>query len=224
MEYHVYAVWDFMSLLKALQKKLCCVDVPWIPAVDPLACRFINEIVLAEESDDDGQGSIASHFELYHRAMTRCGASTTAIDQFMQGLRSGESLEGAMASADVPLPARRFMRQTFQIIESGDVCAIASAFTFGREDLLPRVFQKIVDSLNQSSGGVLQEFQYYLLRHIGLDGDEHGPMAARLLESLCGHDEARWNVAEKTALNCLVARHELWNGIDHAVRQLSHPA
>ena len=92
MEHHVFAVWDFMSLLKALQRRLCCVEVPWLPAADPLGSRLVNEIVLAEESDDDGQGGFASHFELYHRAMTRCGANTAPIDGFLGELRQGKSV------------------------------------------------------------------------------------------------------------------------------------
>src|SRR2546425_11084063 len=83
MEHHAFAVWDFMSLLKALQRRLCCVEVPWLPAVDPLGSRLVNEIVLAEESDDDGRGGFASHFDLYHRAMTRCGANSAPIDGFL---------------------------------------------------------------------------------------------------------------------------------------------
>jgi Protein of unknown function (DUF3050) len=220
MEHHIFAVWDFMSLLKALQRRLCCVEVPWLPTGDPHGSRLVNAIVLAEESDEDSRGGFASHFELYHRAMTRCGANSAPIDAFLSTLRQGKPVSAALQTPGVPEPAARFVRQTFRVIEGEDLCAIASAFTFGREDLLPAVFQRIVDELNVEAGGGLEDFKYYLKRHIGLDGEEHGPMANRLLLSLCGSDAARWQVAEQAAVACLEARHELWNGICDAIRFL----
>jgi len=218
MAHHVFAVWDFMSLLKALQRRLCCVEIPWLPVADPASSRLMNEIVLAEESDDDGQGGFLSHFELYRRAMARCGADTVLIDGFLDDLRKGTSVFAALESPGVPACVRPFVRQTFDIIQSGDVCAIAAAFTFGRESLLPSIFQRIVDELNLETNGSLAEFKYYLDRHIGLDGDEHGPMANRLLQLLCGSDESNWRLAQKTAIDSLKSRNELWDGIDDVIR------
>lgn len=217
MEQHVFAVWDFMSLLKALQQKICCVSVPWLPPVDSCASRMINEIVLAEETDEDGQGGIASHFELYHRAMKQCGADTSAIDQFLADLSCGVAVRDALRNRLIPDAARRFVEHTFDIIEEGDVSTIAAAFTYGREDLLPSVFQRIVDQLNASADGRLSQFIYYLDRHIGLDGDEHGPMATKLVASLCGTDDSRWQRAEDVAIQCLIVRKQLWDGISNAI-------
>lgn len=217
MEHHVFAVWDFMSLLKALQRRLCCVDVPWRPPVDGANCRLINEIVLAEESDVDNRGGFASHFELYRQAMRQCGADTRSIDRFLVALGRGESVTQSLASAEAPAPARAFVEQTFAIIHRGSLPEIAAAFAFGREDLLPAVFSRIVAELNVQEHGKLAEFQYYLARHIDLDGDEHGPMAARLVASLCV-DDSDWRLAEETAASCLVARRELWDGIQAAIR------
>ena len=222
MEHHVFAVWDFMSLLKSLQRKMCCTEVPWLPPANSHHCRLINEIVLAEESDENEAGDYASHFDLYLSSMQQCGADTSVIAGFIDQLRQGVTIDVAIASSRIPQPARQFMQQTFAIINSGDIRAIASAFTFGREDLLPAVFQRIVDELNTQAGGQLSAFKYYLERHIGLDGDEHGPMAQRLIESLCGTDAESWKIATDSALTCLKARIHLWNGIDelnHSRRQ-----
>ena len=213
MEQHVFAVWDFMSLLKALQQRLCCTTVPWVPSAHPAASRLINEIVLGEESDEDGRGGHASHFELYRRSMIGFGADTARIDRLTAGLRDGLSLEAALRASEVNEAVARFVQHTFQIIATGDLCRIASAFTFGREDLLPSVFQKIVDQLDRQTGGGLTEFQFYLKRHIDLDGGEHGPMATRLVADLCGDDPAKWNAAREAAVSSLQARLDLWNAI-----------
>ena len=65
LQHHVFAVWDFMSLLKALQNKLTCTSTPWMPVGNPETRYLINEIVLAEETDIDQDGRRRSHYELY---------------------------------------------------------------------------------------------------------------------------------------------------------------
>ena len=83
MEHHVFAVWDFMSLLKSLQRNLTCVNVPWVPSGPSGSRRLINDIVLVEESDELGGGFI-SHFELYVNGMAEAGADTTVINRFIE--------------------------------------------------------------------------------------------------------------------------------------------
>ena len=80
----MFAVWDFMSLLKALQNQLTCTKIPWMPTGDPELRHFINEIVLGEESDVDQNGEYFSHFEMYTNAMRSCGADTSSIEQIVQ--------------------------------------------------------------------------------------------------------------------------------------------
>ncbi|HUY93549.1 MAG TPA: DUF3050 domain-containing protein [Pirellulales bacterium] len=218
MEHHVFAVWDFMSLLKSLQRRLCCGSVPWIPTRLGAASRFVNEIVLGEESDEDGQGGFASHFELYRQAMTRYGANTATVDEFLHLLARGRSVGHALAAARAPAPVRRFVLATFEVIDEGDLHGLASAFTFGREDLLPDVFLRMVERLGERSGGGLDEFNYYLRRHIALDGEQHGPMAARLIAMLCREDESKWREAEEAAAAALQARLDFWNAIHAAIK------
>jgi hypothetical protein len=220
MEHHIFAVWDFMSLVKSLQQRLCCVAVPWVPGLSGTDCRFINEIVLAEETDEDGRGGHASHFDLYRRAMTRFGANTSRIDRLISEVTLGTDVRSALHRAEVPVSIQTFVGDTFEVIEGGDLCRIASNFTFGREDLLPEVFQKIVDEISEQSACDLDDFQFYLRRHVELDGDEHGPMAARLIESLCGADESKWRSAEEAAVAALRSRLALWDGIHAAIKNV----
>ena len=168
MEHHVFAVWDFMSLLKALQAKLCCNSVPWLPSPNQQACRLINEIVLAEESDTNSAGTFASHFEQYYSAMKNAGANTSCIDNFISELRNGASINQALSDPMIPAAAKEFVTSSFAVIDSNDTLAIAAAFTYGREELLPQLFQRIVDELSENRTASLDDFRYYLHRHVEL--------------------------------------------------------
>ncbi|HND00320.1 MAG TPA: DUF3050 domain-containing protein, partial [Myxococcota bacterium] len=174
MEYHVFAVWDFMSLLKALQVCLTCARVPWVPQGDAQVRRLVNEIVLGEESDVLPGGGAASQFELYLQAMLEAGADTAQVERFIQSLQSGDTVDAALEQAGVPAPVGAFVRHTLAIIERGQAHEIAAAFTYGREDLIPEMFKQLVHGLERAFPGKLSTLRYYLDRHIVLDGEEHG--------------------------------------------------
>jgi len=210
MEHHVFAVWDFMSLLKTLQRGLSCVEVPWVPRGDGPSRRLINAIVLAEESDEDGRGGVASHFEMYRDAMIEAGADLGPIAGFLQQLSMGIPALDALAAA--PSPARRFTERTLRVAIQGSLPAVASAFALGREEVIPTMFRALVES----TGG-MGRLKYYLDRHIDLDGDEHTPMALRMLSTLCGDDPTRWREAREAAGGALEARLELWDGVVEAL-------
>ncbi len=217
MEHHVFAVWDFMSLLKALQRRLTSVTIPWVPQGDPNARRLINEIVLDEESDDDGQGGYLSHFELYRAAMDQCGADTARIDDFLERLQRSEPVHEALEQARVPEAARVFVETTWGIIDSGSAHCIAAAFTFGREDLIPDMFRALVQDLDKRFPSQFGPLRYYLERHISLDEEHHTPLARQMVATLCGTDHKRWREAEEVARVALRARIDLWNGVAEQV-------
>jgi hypothetical protein len=210
MEHHVFAVWDFMSLLKSLQRELTCVAVPWIPTGPTATRRLINDIVMVEESDELGKG-FTSHFELYVNGMREAGADTAAIDKLVELLRDGRAVRDALVEADAPRPSVDFAATTWSIIEKSPVHCQAAAFAFGREDLIPDMFAQVV-AVNER-GGRLSTFVDYLERHIEVDGEQHTPMAMQMLADLCGDDEATWQECADTVNAALAARAKLWDGI-----------
>ena len=212
MESHVFAVWDFMSLLKALQRSLTCVDLPWVPTPYSTSRRFINLIVLGEESDEY-EGRPLSHFEIYLEAMERAGANTEAIRRVLKRVPRGLDLDGA------PIAARRFVETTFQVIRDGSLAAQAATFTFGREDAIPSMFQSLVRDLNRKMDGDLAQFMWYLERHIEVDGEDHGPLSLRMVAELCGDDPALWKESLQAAEDAIQARLALWDGILEEIRK-----
>ncbi len=217
MQHHVYAVWDFMTLLTALQRRFTCVKVPWVPQGDPEVRRLINEILIEEESDEAPDGGYASHYELYLAAMEETGADTSAITALIDRLRSGESLETAITDPSIPPAASEFAQETWRVVQSHAPHQIAAAFTLGREDLIPDMFKKLVQGLHARFPSQLDRFVYYLERHIGLDEDRHGPMSLRMLSLLCGDDETKWNDAEPAATSALQTRIRLWDAVTQAL-------
>jgi hypothetical protein len=217
MEAHVFAVWDFMSLLKTLQQGLTCVQVPWVPSQFAMSRRLVNEIVLGEESDVYGTEAV-SHFELYLRAMRDCGASTVAVETLLAALRDGAEWEQALLLSGAPEAAQRFVRVTFAVIEAGKLHATAAAFTFGREDLIPDMFRGFIRDQNERLQGRLELMRWYMERHIEVDGDEHGPMALQMIAELCGDEEVKWQEASEAAETALRARIALWDGIAESLK------
>lgn len=214
METHVFAVWDFMSLLKRLQLELTCASIPWIPVGNPITRRLINEIVFGEESDVDQNGNAVSHFELYLQAMKDIGANTSPITSFINKLEQGEKWENALVNSGASQAAVQFVRNTMDCVENAPVHVVAGVFTYGREDLIPDMFISIVRELSEKGHSGAQTLVYYLERHIEIDGDEHGPMALQMIEELCQGDAEKKHESIHAAKQALQSRIELWNAIN----------
>lgn len=213
MEYHIYAVWDFMSLLKALQNNLTCTSLPWFPKGDGETRHLINEIVVGEESDEDLEGNRTSHFEMYIDAMKQCGANTLMIKTFINELKKTSDFSKAYKLSNTPEAAAAFVDFTFDIINSNKDYLQAAIFTFGREDLIPKMFMAIVNDIDGDSAINMEIFKYYLERHIELDGDHHSHLALQLTAKLCGDNDSYWEEAEKATIASLQQRVKLWDGV-----------
>lgn len=213
MQHHVFAVWDFMSLVKKLQVELTCTDQPWVPNGKAEIRYLINEIVLGEESDVDQHGQYTSHFELYLKAMEELSIMPSPTLHAFTKIRSIDELILAIPSYQIPESVKQFLTFTFTSIQTKSIEEIASIFTFGREDLIPGMFQKIVDQIKLDRPDKVQTLVYYLERHIEVDGGHHAHLAHRMMEYLCQDDSNAWERATLAAEEALRFRIILWDGI-----------
>ncbi|MCC8408961.1 DUF3050 domain-containing protein [Mucilaginibacter sp. UR6-1] len=224
MEHHVFAVWDFMSLLKALQQKLTCTNVPWVPVGSANTRYLINEIVTGEESDIDQHGNRISHFELYLQAMEQAGFNIQPVNNLLQQLAQGKNVNDALTAYGIPSAAAQFVKHTFDVIATRQEYLIAAVFTFGREDLIPGMFISMVKQISNSAPGRIDTFVYYLERHIEVDGDHHSHLAYEMTAELCGDDDTKWQAATQAVKQALQARINLWDGILTGIKALKQEA
>jgi hypothetical protein len=209
MKYHVFAVWDFMSLLKTIQHNVVPSGNLWIPSQGTRSdiARLINEIVLCEESDisPDGKSSI-SHFDLYLQAMLEVGADTDPIKTYLNQVAENGNI------SECPEVVREFVESTFDAIRRGPHCAAAS-FCYGRETVIPSMFIRLLRQINISNTDA-PKFHYYLERHIQVDGEDHGPMSENLVNYFCKNDPFLIHEAEQAAIDAITARIKLFDRIE----------
>jgi hypothetical protein len=209
MKYHVFAVWDFMSLLKTIQHNVVPSGNLWLPSQGTRSdiARLINEIVLCEESDisPDGKSSI-SHFDLYLQAMLEVGADTDPIKTYLKQVAENGNI------SECPEVVREFVESTFDAIRRGPHCAAAS-FCYGRETVIPSMFIRLLRQINISNTDA-PKFHYYLERHIQVDGENHGPMSENLVNHFCKNDPFLIHEAEQAAIDAITARIKLFDRIE----------
>ena len=223
MSWHVFAVWDFMSLVKRLQRELTVVTLPWVPSPYPQSARLINEIVLGEESDVTPDGRYLSHYELYLEAMHEIGADTSNVNQFVSEVISGNRPVDALKRGDIHPAIQKFVSQTLETAQHGQLVEVLGNFFFGREDLIPNMFQSLLEKwhLTREQAPV---FTFYLERHIELDSDEHGPAALKMLNTFTDGDDEALVQLEKAAETAIKSRLMFWDALADEIVLQQQPA
>ena len=217
MENHVYAVFDFMSLTKGIQNHFAPVSPIWTPPKNPELARFINEVILGEESDQLPDGRFMSHFEMYLLAMEEVGANTEEIRKFVEYISCGEIAKAFEEACPYPA-AKTFTKSTLGKLGDWEIHQLVASFCYGREKVIPLMFQSLADRC-----GLTKEacplFFFYLNRHIELDGDEHGPLADKMLEAVTFSDKLLEEQAREAAILSLERRIEFWDNVDDSLRK-----
>ena len=214
---HVYAVWDFMSLLKFLQINLTSISIPWFPSKNTTTAKLINEIVAGEETDEDQEGQPVSHFEMYIDSIEEFGLNTSEIINNLNTLNNIETINKDIERLNIKSYVKDFLKFTFSVIKRGKIHEVASVFTFGREDLIPDMFIPLIEGIN-SENNDLNKLIYYFKRHIEVDGDMHGPMSMEMLSYLCNNDPSKMSESALIAEKALLARISLWDGIENEIK------
>ncbi len=223
-ENHVFAVWDFMSLLKALQIKLTCTKTPWIPNKNSQTAYLINEIVIAEETDINQLGERKSHYELYIDAMTDIGANIKIPNEIVHKLAYSDDIFKSIDNLKIHKNIKEFLNFTFKVIAEGKPHKIAAIFTFGRENLIPNMFTEILREFQKNINDIdISKLIYYFERHIELDEDEHGPMALQMVSELAGNDSKKWYEIESISTEALQKRILLWDAIEEILDRKNNP-
>ncbi|WP_193510801.1 DUF3050 domain-containing protein [Christiangramia fulva] len=220
MEHHVFAVWDFMSLLTALQELLTKTTSPWLPLGNAELRYLINKMVLAEETDINKLGKRQSHFEMYLDAMADAGAKKQKIEDFLLQVNHGTDIFLIIAASKLPVSIKQFLKNTFDVVYSHEPHKIAAAFTFGREGIISPQFPSIIENVQKNfpeeDFGLLK---YYFDRHLELHGNKNDTPAFKMVEELCGRDLDKCASAKNTAEMVLKSRLDLWNGIEAEIEK-----
>jgi thiaminase len=154
-----------------------------------------------------------SHFEMYLQAMQSMGANTQEMGRFIELISNQIPIEEALDACAINPETKAFVRFTFSIIQRGKIHEIASVFTFGREDLIPEMFIEMVKELKANHQSALDDFLFYLERHIEVDGEDHGPLSLKLMDEVCEGDTTKWEEATRVAEEALRMRIHLWDGV-----------
>ena len=187
-------------------------DIPWMPNQNTRngLTNFINEIVLCEESDYIDDIGYISHFEIYLLAMDKMNADTSQIILLTEKLKNEGYNKKLIDELSIYDEVKDFVKFDLDVALSRNLPKIIGSFTLGREKVIPNMFSYIINCIenNNSTKNLLT----YLDRHINIDGDRHGPLSIKLLDTICDTDHA-YALAYNSGITSLQLRLKVWDKI-----------
>jgi hypothetical protein len=208
MEHHVFAVWDFVYLVNELNRRIAC-----SPA-HAKSADLLHSMRREDEGDDD-ENSQSPHFARYLAAMDACRADTQPIKTLLTTIKAGTPIGLALQSPSIPSPARAFVQQTFAFFDK-PTCAIAGAFVFGREAIIPVFFQTLVERFIHAHCPTYHPMIACISPYLM---GENLSKAQQILVNLCGDDRRKGQEAEQAAISTLQAWQYFLSGSHQAISQ-----
>jgi len=151
MAHLVYAVRNFMPVVKYPQNAVAPTRYSWAPRHHPAARDCINQWMLEEKSDigppdADGNAVYGRRFELCCGAIRKIGADPAPTLKFVE-IAAACGMPRAFASGLAPLPPRRFMGHTLRFLDSGKPHIVAAALALGRGRIIPDGFRAFLQKM-----------------------------------------------------------------------------
>ena len=210
VEHHVICVWIYNYLMRDLYQEIANHIQPMSSQVQKEAIRLISELVLEEEVDEQNDGTLISHMEIYLEAMQDLGADVGPIMSFFDLLESGKDWVEAARQAHFPIESQLYFEKINVFFES-PVHERAALLFYEGEPYVPDSFLNKLNVLSQTAktARLLEYFEKHIegLKRPGFSA------IGRLVELFCGDDEDLNAAAEARAEEAMKIRLEFWGQI-----------
>lgn len=220
MEHHVFAVWDFMSLAKALQLHLDATQVIEKQTDNSKILGFVNGILTGGETDPNKKEIVLSHLEMYLELMDEIGANTTNIKKLIASSAAGLDIHEAMQIAQLTDEQQRILNFTQTIIATNEIHKIAVAATLVPEGMISNRFLKILKETEERDNLLVPKFKNYLNRYKAIDGNDYGLLSLEMVTHFCDSDGKKWVDILDIAMKTLSHRIYLWDAIVDEIDQM----
>ena len=224
MEVHVFALWDFMHLVKCLHRAPSTAE-----ATCPPKKRFkksagvqslVDEMVQNYANDLNERGERMATFRMYLDAMEQLGAETKCVASFLGDcgdcgdLRAGDLgpvVGPSLLSCRAPRGAADFTAYTCQVIDSSKDHKVAASLVFGRQSLIVDALLRALGEVERREGTRVDKFRFLLSKYKSLYANNWPALSYQVLVELCGYSDEKWKEAEEAAVGALKARIALWD-------------
>ena len=141
--------------------------------------------------------------------MKNMGAKTDQLDKLTSRIIDKGYNEKYLDDIDITAEVKSFLKHDLEVSMNGTLPEIIGAFTLGREKVIPKMFGYILPAIKETSTS--KHLITYLERHIDVDGDRHGPLSVKLLNTSC--DKEQLSLAYATAIKSLELRLLVWDKV-----------